>query len=159
MGKKQTAIILDKYELFRCGKLVNIITQKEVKFYLSNNGYMRTTLYSKNKQTTITQHRILAQNFIPNPENKTQVNHKNGVKHDNRLENLEWATPQENTIHSFSAGLQKPTRPCKKVINTITKEIYESVTEASNCFKISRSHLSNILLNKKTNKLNLKFYE
>lgn len=71
-----------------------------------NNGYTHITMYrdSVPKQTSV--HRLIATIFIPNPENKTQINHKNGIKNDNRVENLEWVTASENTLHALDNGLQ-----------------------------------------------------
>lgn len=69
----------------------------------SPGGYWRVELSGRKCLL----HRLLAQAFIPNPDNKPQVNHKNGVKTDNRLENLEWATQSENQIHAYRTGLQK----------------------------------------------------
>ena len=69
-----------------------------------NQGYLRTMLKLNGRVRTIKVHRIVAQTWIPNEENKLQVNHKNFDRSDNRVENLEWMTPKENCLYSFNAG-------------------------------------------------------
>jgi hypothetical protein len=74
------------------------------------NGYFGVNLYINKKRISKSIHRIVAETFIPNPDNKPQVNHINGIKTDNRIQNLEWVTPSENITHSFRNGLQKPSK-------------------------------------------------
>lgn len=73
----------------------------------NKRGYKRVTLCKNGKEKIISIHRLVAEAFIPNPENKPQVNHINGIRSDNNVENLEWCTQSENQLHAFSTGLQK----------------------------------------------------
>jgi hypothetical protein len=157
----KTAVIKDtNYEIHLDGSLINLKNGKSKKWTKDTNGYMRSTIWINGNSITISQHRVLAQYFINNNEFKLQVNHKNGIKHDNRLDNLEWVTQSENTLHSFANGLQKPTRPhMKKVINIETGIIYESLTDASLDVGIIIPYLSKMLRGEKNNYTKLKYYE
>jgi hypothetical protein len=115
----------------------------------NNKGYNVLCLSLNNIQTSIKRHRIIALKYIPNPENKPQVNHKNGIKTDNRAENLEWCTNKENAIHAVQNGLRdlksfheaglKATT--KKVYDTKTGIIYPSAEEPSIIYNINRQTL------------------
>lgn len=69
-------------------------------------GYIQTYLYKDGKRKTTTIHRLIAKAFIPNLEDKDQINHKNGVKDDNRIDNIEWCNQSENMRHAFDTGLK-----------------------------------------------------
>ena len=76
---------------------------KTLKQELGNTHYPTVTLCKLGKLKTVLVHRLIAQAFIPNPDNKPCVNHKNWIRNDNRIENLEWVTYSENTKHAYDS--------------------------------------------------------
>ena len=100
---------------------------KKLKPIKLKTGYWQVALHKDKKQNMCLVHRLVAEAFIPNPENKSQVNHKNGIRSDARAENLEWVTPQENVRHAFDVLKNKGSRagqygeenPKSKVIEQI----------------------------------------
>lgn len=87
-----------------------------------NHAYAKVLLSKNGCGKTLLVHRIVAKTFIPNPENKPEVNHKNGNKYDNRVENLEWMTCSENTKHAFDTGLAKVLRGTNNGNSKLTSE-------------------------------------
>lgn len=96
----------DRYKVSTSGR---VYSHKRKMFLKSTSKrYPKVVLHKKGKLYNFLVHRLVANAFIPNPQNKKQINHINGNKHDNRVENLEWCTQSENMLHAFSLGLEKP---------------------------------------------------
>lgn len=74
----------------------------------NSSGYSRVCLFKNGKRYKPLVHKLIAITFIPNPENKPVINHKDGNKQNNCVDNLEWTTQSENVKHSYANGLQKP---------------------------------------------------
>lgn len=98
---------LNRFEVSTYGRLRNSISQHIYKQTILNSGYcsVRTTLGSRNKKIHILIHKAVAYTFLSNPDNLPEVNHKDGVRHNNKVTNLEWCTSHENQQHKYDTGL------------------------------------------------------
>lgn len=94
---------LPKYH--NCGKQGYMQSEKNLKQIKQNSGYLCVCIYKNGIGKKYLIHRLVAETFIPNPENKTQVNHLDGNKENNCIDNLEWVTQKENIQHAYKTGL------------------------------------------------------
>lgn len=142
-----------KYQISNFGNVRNIKNiNYNLKLEVSNCGYLRINIQRKHYSI----HRLVAEAFIPNPNNLPQVNHIDGNKQNNHVDNLEWCTNSENQIHNYKVLNYKPTMLGKKGSNHIaSKTIYQyskndefikkwnSIIEASKKLSICASCITN----------------
>jgi HNH endonuclease/NUMOD4 motif len=100
-----------RYSVSKDGSVYSEISKKFLKPQVDHNGYLYVNLYdSFGKMKSIKVHRLVASAYIENTNNKPQVNHKDGNKKNNNVDNLEWATKSENQVHAWDNGLQSKSK-------------------------------------------------
>lgn len=119
------------YEVSNFGSVRNIKTGRVLRPSTYESGYQCVGLYLNGIQKYHLTHRLVASTFIPNPEHKRTVNHINGIKTDNRVENLEWATDSENIKHAYKTGLNSRIHHCRCIE---TGQVFESISGAARYF-------------------------
>ncbi len=98
----------------RCGACsFRFVRARILKQTPDDKGYMGVVLYNGGNWARVVVHKAVARAFVPNPENKPQVNHIDGVPAHNPATNLEWCTPSENNVHAVAIGLHRPARRMK----------------------------------------------
>ena len=116
---------------------------------ISKDGYVR--IQHNGKQ--VLEHRLIAEMYVPNPDNKPCVNHKNGIKSDNRPDNLEWVTYSENHIHAHRVLKRKLSGAAALAVSGKTKgeDCWNSKLTLNEILEIKNSKLKGIELAKKFN--------
>ncbi len=144
--------VIPGYENYLISKEGEIYSQKSRKFLRQNierfeklNKYITVGVTEKGKEKKFRVHRLVALTYIPNPENKATVNHKDGNIYNNFVNNLEWATQQEQVAHCVNTGLKKNNQGSSAVVKISKNGLithYDSVTDASEKENINQPNIS-----------------
>jgi len=117
--------------------------EKILKTRYGKVGYEYCILSDNKVKKTLKIHRLVALHFVPNPDNKKQVNHKDGNKANNNDWNLEWNTPKENIKHAYKIGLRKGIRGIKSHLSKLTEDNVLNIRKEYLTGNISQGKLGN----------------
>jgi len=142
-----------KYEVTEDGKIFsNVGKRKEMKGKITNCGYRMIVLNVNGKKLYPLLHRLIAEAFILNPNNLPEVNHKDGNKLNNNVNNLEWTTTKQNLIHARDNGMLPATKINMDIANKI-RELYKtkkySCNELGELFGLKHTQIGYIIQNKR----------
>ena len=118
---------------------------KRLKPRSTRSGYLRVSLSAGSKIVDAYIHRLVAQLFLCNPKARLEINHKNGLKFDNKLSNLEWSTRTENMQHAACSGLQRS--PSKPIVCVELNKKFPSIKAAARALCLHRTGIRKVLDN------------
>ena len=150
MPREYMTFSLDDYDITTDGEIINKHTGRHVKGQKNGKGYLRVSIGGKLQFV----HRLVAQKYIPNPNNLPQVNHKDGNKLNNCVDNLEWVSNKENRDHAIKNGLHIVGEKCpwaklKKVqVDFIRRHPDVPTIELALLFNVTEGHIREIIRNK-----------
>lgn len=136
------------YQASDLGRIRNKNTGFIKNVYYDNDGYVKVTLVKNKRSYRKTVHRLVAEAFLGGKHPGLQVNHKNGIKDDNRLINLEWVTGSENVKHAYDTGLRKPSGgrgPIRAVRVIETGTVYENLKQCADAINSDSGNVSRCL--------------
>ena len=136
------------YQISNLGRIYSNISNKILALRKNKRGYSQINLYKDGGRTMFSIHRLVAQTFIPNPENKPQVNHIDEDKTNNRVDNLEWVTSKENNNHGtrlYRSAMKKRRSVVSKHIKSGAVLVHDSQISASIKLSVRRTDINNVL--------------
>lgn len=146
--------IYKEYLISEDGQVYSLHKNTLRKPVLTKHGYLRLFIHTNQNIVSCSIHRLVAETYIPNPENKPEVNHINGVKTDNRVENLEWVTSKENKTHAISNGLYDSVIGENHCFSTISDDTAKKICQCledgmrnkdiANMFGVTKDMIANI---------------
>lgn len=154
-------VIPNTYGLYSINNNGEVKRGNKILKHSISRGYHYITICIKGKTYQKSIHRLVAELFLENPKNKPHVNHKDGDKNNNNVNNLEWVTLSENQLHRYRV-LKKYT-PVKnfsksiKVVNNIEHKYFDSIREACRYYNLDNSYISKLF--KINNIINVKGIE
>ena len=150
----KTIVGYENYSISNKGKVRNDVTKRILSLF-PVQGYLMVNLTGNNGEKKLFYvHRLVGQAFVDNPNDYKEINHKNGIKEDNNVENLQWCTRSENIRHAYAIRLMKPLEGEKSGMAKLTNEDVVQIRELrstgiilqelSDLFGVSKSVISNV---------------